>query len=96
MVSTANTKPGRCLDSGPVAFIFDPLSLYFRYISYYLPLVLRLFQLVVLQEVSLHLVTYCAIPITWGVQVVRYPNFFFSGMEADRNVKVVGGDVTVL
>ena len=34
--------------------------------------------------------------ITWGVQVVRYPNFFFSGMEADRNVKVVGGDVVVL
>ena len=33
--------------------------------------------------------------ITWGVQVVRYPNFF-SGMEADRNVKVVGGDVAVL
>ena len=32
---------------------------------------------------------------TWGVQVVRYPNFF-SGMEADRNVKVVGGDVAVL
>ena len=33
---------------------------------------------------------------TWGVQVLRYPNFFFSGMEADRNVKVVGGDVAVL
>ena len=33
---------------------------------------------------------------TWGVQVVRYPNFFFSGMEADRNVIVVGGDVAVL
>ena len=33
---------------------------------------------------------------TWGVQVVRYPNFFFSGMEADGNVKVVGGDVAVL
>ena len=33
---------------------------------------------------------------TWDVQVVRYPNFFFSGMEADRNVKVVGGDVAVL
>ena len=32
---------------------------------------------------------------TWGVQVVRYPNFF-SGMEADRNVKVVEGDVAVL
>ena len=32
---------------------------------------------------------------TWGVQVVRYPNFF-SGMEADRNVKVVGGDVAIL
>ena len=32
---------------------------------------------------------------TWGVEVVRYPNFF-SGMEADRNVKVVGGDVAVL
>ena len=34
--------------------------------------------------------------VTWGVQVLRYPNFFFSGMEADRNVKVVGGDVAVL
>ena len=33
--------------------------------------------------------------ITWGVQVLSYPNFF-SGMEADRNVKVVGGDVAVL
>ena len=33
---------------------------------------------------------------TWGVQVLRYSNFFFSGMEADRNVKVVGGDVAVL
>ena len=33
---------------------------------------------------------------TWGVQVLRYPNFFSSGMEADRNVKVVGGDVAVL
>ena len=33
---------------------------------------------------------------TWGVQVLRYPNFFFSGMEAHRNVKVVGGDVAVL
>ena len=32
---------------------------------------------------------------TWGVQVLRYPNFF-SGMEADRNVKVVGEDVAVL
>ena len=31
----------------------------------------------------------------WGVQVLRYP-IFFSGMEADRNVKVVGGDVTVV
>ena len=30
-----------------------------------------------------------------GVQVLRSPNFF-SGMEADRNVKVVGGDVAVL
>ena len=29
---------------------------------------------------------------TWGVQVL----FFFSGMEADRNVKVVGGDVAIL
>ena len=33
---------------------------------------------------------------TWCVQVLRYSNFFFSGMEADRNVKVVGGDVAVL
>ena len=31
----------------------------------------------------------------WGVQVVRYP-IFSSGMEADRNVKVVGGHVAVL
>ena len=31
-----------------------------------------------------------------GVQVLRYPNFFSRGMEADRNVKVVGGDVAVL
>ena len=35
-------------------------------------------------------------PNTWGVQVLRYPNFFSRGMEADRNVKVVGGDVAVL
>ena len=33
---------------------------------------------------------------TWGVQVVRSPIFFSRGMEADRNVKVVGGDVAVL
>ena len=33
---------------------------------------------------------------TWAVQVLRYPNFFFSGMEADRNLKVVGEDVAVL
>ena len=32
----------------------------------------------------------------WSIQFVRYPNFFFSRMEADRNVKVVAGDVTVL
>ena len=32
---------------------------------------------------------------TRGFQVLRYPNFF-SGMEADRNVKVVAGDVAVL
>ena len=36
-----------------------------------------------------------ALSSTWGVQVLRYPNFF-SGMEADRNVKVVAGDVAVL
>ena len=35
-------------------------------------------------------------PYTWGVQVLRYANFFSRGMEADRNVKVVGGDVAVL
>ena len=42
-------------------------------------------------------VTFCQLPedSTWGVQVLRYPDFF-SGMEADRNVKVVGGDVAVL
>ena len=33
--------------------------------------------------------------LTWGVHGLRSPNFF-SGMEADRNVKVVGGDVAVL
>ena len=32
---------------------------------------------------------------TRGVQVLRSRNIF-SGMEADRNVKVVGGDVAVL
>ena len=32
---------------------------------------------------------------TWCVQVLRSPNFFSRGMEADRNVKV-GGDVAVL
>ena len=32
---------------------------------------------------------------TWGVQVLRPPNFFL-GMEADRNLKVVAGDVAVL
>ena len=37
----------------------------------------------------------CRVSSTWGVQVLRYPNFF-SGMETDRNVKVVGGDVAVL
>ena len=37
-----------------------------------------------------------SIHFTWGVQVVRYPNFFSRGMEANRNVKVVGGDVAVL
>ena len=31
----------------------------------------------------------------WGVQVLRYPNFFL-GMEADRNVEVVGGDMAFL
>ena len=36
-----------------------------------------------------------AVASTWGVQIVKYP-IFFSGMEADRNVKVVGGDVAVL
>ena len=33
---------------------------------------------------------------TWGVHVLRSPKFFSRGMEADRNVKVVGGDVAVL
>ena len=33
---------------------------------------------------------------TWGVQVLRSPNFFSRAMEADRNVNVVGGDVAVL
>ena len=32
----------------------------------------------------------------WGIQVLRSPNFFSRGMEADRNMKVVGGDVAVL
>ena len=33
---------------------------------------------------------------TRGVHVLRSPNFFSRGMEADRNVKVIGGDVDVL
>jgi len=33
---------------------------------------------------------------TWCIQVLRSPNFFFLGMEADRNVKVVGDGVAVL
>ena len=33
---------------------------------------------------------------TWGVHVLRSPNFFSQGMEADGNVKVVRGDVAVL
>ena len=33
--------------------------------------------------------------IRGAFKYLRYPNFF-SGMEADRNVKVVGGDVAVL
>ena len=41
---------------------------------------------------------YCALvhAVTWGVHVLRSPNFFSRGMEADRNVKVVGGDEAVL
>ena len=39
---------------------------------------------------------YLFLKCTWGVQVLRSPIFFFSGLEADRNVKVVGGDVAVL
>ena len=45
-------------------------------------------------EISMKILKISA-PYTWGVQVLRYPNFFL-GMEADRNVKVVGGDVAVL
>jgi len=33
---------------------------------------------------------------TWCIEVLRSANFFFSGMEAGRNVKVVGDDVAVL
>jgi len=33
---------------------------------------------------------------TWYVQGQRSPNFFFSGKEAGRNVKVIGEDVAVL
>ena len=33
---------------------------------------------------------------TWGVHLLRSPNFFSRGMEAVRSVKVVGGDVAVL
>jgi hypothetical protein len=40
---------------------------------------------------TMHHPTIC----TRCVQVLRSPNFF-SGMEADRNVKVVGGDVALL
>ena len=36
------------------------------------------------------------VSFTWGVQVVKSPIFFSRGMEADRNVKVVGGYVAVL
>ena len=32
---------------------------------------------------------------TWCIQVLRSP-IFFSGMEAGRNVKVVGDDVAIL
>ena len=41
---------------------------------------------------------FCVSGRTWGVHVhvLRYPNLFSRGMEADRNVKVVGGDVVVL
>ena len=31
----------------------------------------------------------------WGIHIVRSPNFFL-GMEADRSVKVVGGDMAFL
>ena len=31
-----------------------------------------------------------------GLSSSKVSYFFFSGMEADRNVKVVGGDVAVL
>ena len=48
------------------------------------------------QTVFLYSHEFFMVIFTWGVQVVRYPNFFLSGMEADRNVKVVGGDVAVL
>jgi hypothetical protein len=33
---------------------------------------------------------------TWCIQVLRSPNFFFSGMEACGNVEVVGEDLAVL
>jgi hypothetical protein len=44
---------------------------------------------------SQHVTFIEASPPTWGVQVVRSPNFF-SGMAVGRNVKVVGDDVAVL
>ena len=36
------------------------------------------------------------LPIYVGLSRSKVSYFFFSGMEADRNVKVVGGDVAVL
>ena len=50
------------------------------------------------EGVSIALVTQRATRIApyYVRRSIRYPNFFFSGMEADRNVKVVGGDVAVL
>ena len=47
------------------------------------------------QHIKAQFNTNFSIYFTWGVQVLRYPNFF-SGMEADRNVIVIGGDVAVL
>ena len=52
-------------------------------------------QHVPLQKAILH-ARDCLYVIYVGRSSCKVSSFFFSGMEADRNVKVVGGDVAVL